>query len=335
MDTPATDTPIFVVGCPRSGTTLLRNLLRSHPRLTFPPESHFIPDLFRAYGDPKSDYEACSLASKILRLWWVRSWRLSLAPSDFASCRSFGQVLSLLYGAWAAMEGKPRWGDKTPHYVTQIPLLVRIFPRAKVIHVYRDGRDVALSWLESRFEPRNVFTAAKMWRDRVTAGAQAGADLSADQYMEVRYETLLQRPRETMQTVCDFVQETFHEAVLRPTSLDLGAYGGIAGRLKSSHIPAQEIVSGNLTKWKTQMPRRDREIVESVAGGLLVSLGYEMEGHRLRVSRIQATMWHLHHSFLWWANRLGTSRPGDRFTTFLLMQRAKLRARWRQWISRS
>jgi Sulfotransferase family len=66
------DAPIFIVGCPRSGTNLLRDLLRSHPRLAFPGESHFIPEFYKGYGDPKNEREARRLGARILRVNWVR-----------------------------------------------------------------------------------------------------------------------------------------------------------------------------------------------------------------------------------------------------------------------
>jgi len=135
--------PIFIVGCARSGTTLLRDLLRAHPRLTFPIESHFIPAFGKAYGDPRSAREAIRLARRILNFGWVRPWGLPLAPEDFADCRSYRQVVCRLFEAWARQENKPRWGDKTPRYVLWIPELVALFPGAKIIHIYRDGRDVA------------------------------------------------------------------------------------------------------------------------------------------------------------------------------------------------
>ena len=70
---------------------------------------------------------------------------LDLEPAQFVHCRSYAQMLNVLFSAWAAREGKPRWGDKTPQYVASIPVLLTLYPNAKVIHCYRDGRDVALS----------------------------------------------------------------------------------------------------------------------------------------------------------------------------------------------
>lgn len=63
-----TESPIFIVGCPRSGKTLLRNLLRSHRNIAIPPESHFIPKFYKAFGNPSNEREAYQLANRILSL---------------------------------------------------------------------------------------------------------------------------------------------------------------------------------------------------------------------------------------------------------------------------
>ena len=295
------DSPIFVVGCPRSGTTLVRDLLRSHPRLTFPGESYFVPVFYRAYGAPRDARQAVQLGARILDTWWVSLWQLPLGPEDFADCRSYCQVVCRLYEAWARQENKPRWGDKTPAYLAWMPLLLELFPNAKFIHVYRDGRDVALSWLRTRWDPGNLYVAARLWKRRVRRGRQIGATLPRSTYLEVRYETLLAQPRETMQQVCDFVGEPFDEVVLRPSRLVLSSVrrdtGGEAASLT-------EIVTGNRNKWKREMPRADRVLFESVAGDLLDELGYETEGCRRVISGPERWMWECHHRAKWFLLRL-------------------------------
>lgn len=298
------ESPVFIVGCPRSGTTLLRDLLRSHPRLTFPFESHFIPSFFRRYGDPRSEREAIELARRILHLEWIRSWNLPVEPAAFAGDRSFGQVLSRLYGIWALREGKPRWGDKTPHYVINIPVLREIFPSAKVIHIIRDGRDVALSWLRIGLEPRNLFTAACLWKRYVSAGCQAGKALSRDYYFEVRYESLLSRPAETMQAVCDFINEPYSEAVLKPNTLSRVFRQPIIGKQRIRKELPLTINQTNTAKWKTAMSLSDRAMFESVAGDCLASLGYETEGIARPIGKPEEWIWKVHHKFWWTVTRL-------------------------------
>jgi hypothetical protein len=312
------DSPIFIVGCQRSGTTLLRNLLRSHPHLAFPEESYFIPAYYKGYGDPRSAREARRLAATILRLYWVRHWGMPLRPEDFSDCRTFREVVCRLFETWARQQGKRRWGDKTPHYVAQIPVLLELFPAAKILHIIRDGRDVALSWLKTRFDPLNLYTAASMWNTMVRAGRQAGAGLPQQTYMEVRYETLLAETQPTMREVCAFLDEPFHEAVLKPT---LGALVFPALQ-RGGPALSTEIVSSNTGGWKRQMGVPDRILFESVAGDLLEELGYETEGRRRRISLAERTMWELHHRVLWVRCRLKPQLLRAKLSTYLRIKLA-------------
>ena len=298
----SSDAPIFIVGCPRSGTTLLRNLLNSHPHLTFPEESHFIPVFYRGYGDPRDEREARRLAERVLSLQWVRRWGLKVGAESFADCRSFREFLCHLYEAWARQENKPRWGDKTPPYVTEIPLLVKLFPGARIIHIYRDGRDVALSWIRIRYQPQNLYTAAKLWKANVSSGRQAGAVLPREAYLEVCFERLLQQPRDTMQRVCAFIGEPFDEAVLGYNRLQRDPH---SGRMERTG-PRREVEPANCAKWKTRMRTPDRVVFESVAGDLLETLGYEREGRTRRIWSAERLKWDLHQEFWWAVQRLRT-----------------------------
>jgi hypothetical protein len=280
--------PIFVVGCARSGTTLLRDLLRSHPRLAFPPETHFIPRFYRAWGDPRSDLEARALGGRILKLRTIRRLDLDLQPSQFESCRSFAAVLEVLFGEYARREGRARWGEKTPQQVAEIPTLVRIFPRAKILHIHRDGRDVALSWLRRRFGPENLYAAAVAWRRRVSTGRRDGATLDGN-YMEVRYEAVLDAPEAVMRAICEFIDEPFAEQVLRPAerpAVDL------ADKLARGRFRERRgIESENREMWRRLMPLSDRALFESVAGDLLAELGYEVEGLAGPIPRHRRAWW--------------------------------------------
>jgi hypothetical protein len=264
------DSPIFVVGCPRSGTSLLRDLLRSHPNISIPPESHFIPLFYAAWGDPRSERRARALGRRILSLRTIRRWELELEPSDFAGCRSFAEILDTLYGEFARVDGKPRWGDKTPQHIGSLPLLHGLFPEARFVHIYRDGRDTARSWAATSFTPGNVYRAAERWRHLVRQGRRDGAALG-DHYHEVRYETLLEAPEETMRGVCEFLDEPYTDAVTRRAERRL-----IYGERQTSRPPGIDPGAGS--RWRREMPVSDRAAVESVAGDLLAELGYELEG---------------------------------------------------------
>mgnify|MGYP001199880229 CR=1 FL=1 len=321
------DSPIFIVGCPRSGTKLIRDLLRSHSHITFPPESHFIPQLYKLYGNPRDEDDAVKIAAAILDIHWVKGFGLSLTPSSFSSCRSYGEIVSKIFEEWARVEGKPRWGDKTPQYVTDIPALVEIFPDCKIIHIYRDGRDVALSLMSTWFGPGNVYSAAGEWKQMTEKGRRDGQRAGPERYFELRYETLLESPREAMEGVCEFIGEPFTDAVLTPNF--------IKSELKRSGVygTKRSILKGNHGKWRNQMPEADRAVFESIAGDLLDELGYETEGRARSIaaheklfwtaqdychfiwkrrSKIAASGWLKGELFIRWANIVGASKPKDR-----------------------
>ena len=321
--------PFFIVGCPRSGTSLLRSLLRSHPNLTAPSESHFIPRCYKAFGDPANASEARRISRFILETSWVKEWgALDVGPDDFADCRSYREIVRRVFEAFARLEGKPRWGDKTPQHVLELPTLLQVFPEAKIIHIIRDGRDVAHSWLRTRYHPHNYYTAAQLWRRFVEAGMRFGSSASPGVYLEVRYEALLESPRETMQSVCDFLDEPFDEAVLspNPTSKDLRM---TVGRM----VSLSKLVTANQGKWRSTLSPEQRALFESVAGDFLSDLGYEVEGRSRPLPAWERSYWQMHQNVhaTWVALRMLGRRPG-RFKTRMQLRlmdaRNRRQARW-------
>lgn len=313
---------IFIIGCPRSGTTLLRDLLRSHPHLTFLPETYFIPSYYHAYGDPTSDEAARRLARAILRFPWVRRCNLNLSPADFEKCRSYREVVETVFREWAVREGKSRWGDKTPAYVREIPVLDDIFPGARFVHLIRDGRDVALSFARAPFGPANVYRAASTWKALVTAGRQSGSRLGPDAYLEVRYETLVTESEATLRRICRFIGEPFDPSVLQPDRL------GRDGRGKTPPPVSQEsIVATHVSRWKRSMSPTDIVVFESVAGDLLSRLGYEI-GHGTLPSPAPKR--------LWWEvedrvrRSLNVVRSRNHLTNYLLLRWARIRTALRR-----
>ena len=139
--------PLLILGVSRSGTTLLRVMLDRSPGIAIPDESFFVPLLARRHGRP---VEPESFLDDLSRIATLRAW--GLAPEDVAARlrpqMSTGEAISAIFEAYAAKVGKPRWGDKTPMYMRHLGLLERLFPDAQYVHLIRDARDAALSFLE-------------------------------------------------------------------------------------------------------------------------------------------------------------------------------------------
>ncbi len=320
-----------MVGCPRSGTTVLKNRLDKHPNLCFPFESHFIPNMYLAYGDPSNDAEAWSIASKILSTFWITNWHIELSPEEFTGVRTYRAIVEKIFFAWSRQSGIERVCDKTPHNVIHLPTIVEIFPDAKIVHIYRDGRDVALSWLFTRFEPRNMYTAAKMWNQMVRKGRLDGSRLPPSSYMELSYEEFSAEGSTKLNEVLEFIGED-------PNLLETTESVGLAEKMESmvkrvtmSHERMRKnayrpLMRDNTEKWKQKMSEGDQALFEGVAGDLLTELGYPVRGVGRKVGKIERWFWTAHHQMLYIATRISRRGFIARTKTFLIAKKASMKA---------
>lgn len=208
--------PFFVVGCPRSGTTLLSVLLDRHSRLCIPPETAFYTEIA-----PQIPFGAeRKAAGKVLENW-SRLPELELEPEDVLArlperLHSPGPVLRAILELYAQSHGKVRCGEKTPQHLWHVPTILRQFSRARVICILRDGRDVALSLLAMPWWPLpRLEDAAAHWRHGAGLGA-VFARLYPDQFRVVRYEDLIADPATTIRAIVEHIGEQFERTQLDP-----------------------------------------------------------------------------------------------------------------------
>jgi len=269
--------PIFIVGCFRSGTTLLRAMLANHPDVAIPPESHFIPRVWavrRRYGDGGA-FDAHRLVSDITATARFKQWHLPkevvLNHVREVNPRDFAATIEAVFTAYARHHDRRRWGDKTPGYSLELRLLGRLFPSARFINIVRDGRDVALSFIEMGATSRLV-DVATAWATRVRKARADGIALGRDRYVEVRYEDLIEDPTRIVEQVCSHVDLDF-----RPEMLEY--YKGIDRLVphgeRHIHRNLGRPPTKGLRDWRTQMDKADVRLFEAVAGNELTDFGYE------------------------------------------------------------
>jgi hypothetical protein len=270
--------PIFIVGAPRSGTTLLRFMLSSHSRIYIPPESDFIPRLFlgRARVSMNRTQAIRAIQVVLTNRRFFREWKNPpIDPQAFVTSLpelTPAAFLAGLYGTYAGQYGATRWGDKSPIYTNYVGLLAEIFPRGQFIHLIRDGRDTALSVLAAypdRFYV-DIYYAARSWRDRILAARRAGLGLGPKRYLEVPYEELTGYPDEILRRVCAFLGEEYEPSMCRQHELARQLL-----RSRGRHAPVRDPVRRNSGRWRTQMQPADLRVFTAVANGLLHELGYE------------------------------------------------------------
>lgn len=275
----------FIVARGRSGTTLLRAMFDAHPDMAIPGESHFVAQFARV----RTKYEGAGgfdidrFAHDLFDHWAFRRWRLSstdvLDAYEGAPPGDYPSAIRTLYAAYARNRGKTRYGDKTPSYVLHVRLLADTFPEARFIHLIRDGRDVALSYLDTDFGSRTLGQAAIYWDRFVRAGREAGRLLGTRRYREVRYEDLVRETERVLRELCAFVGLPFDDRMLRyyerskqlmPTLSHTQHHGNLG-----------KPPTAGLRDWRRELSPRDVAVFEYLAGDLLDELGYE----RLRASR--------------------------------------------------
>ena len=268
--------PFFVVGAARSGTTLLRVILDSHRRLVVPRESRFIVGggwgRLRRRHRPRTLEEL--LAHPDLRKWWLIDDDAVRRKFSRHSDPTYRDLVSAPFEAYAEVMEKPRWGDKTPDYVHHLRELLELFPGARVIHVIRDGRDVAASLAERPFGPPSPVVGAFRWRRYVRAGLRAGRWLGPERYLEVRLEDLIREPERVARGICAFLGEEYDPGMLDYPSRFPAEHFGPNDPHKNLALPP----TPGLRDWRAGVSEREARAVEAVCHDLLERLGYEVPG---------------------------------------------------------
>ncbi|MBI1737099.1 MAG: sulfotransferase [Candidatus Rokubacteria bacterium] len=251
--------PVFVVGCPRSGTRLLATILGAHSRGIAVPDSRFITEALAAVADPASS-RARVLADPRLGTFGidVDAVRRDLATAD----GSHADLWRLLVRRYAEATGCPAarvWIDPTPVHARHATMLVDLFPRARFVHLVRDGRAVAASVMPLSWGPNTAMRAARWWSEHLAFGL--GLELwGGPRVMRVRYEDALANPHRTIPAVSAFAGLEYEPAMLAGATAPQRDRGDA---------------------WEERLSARDVEIFESAAGDLLRYLGYPMRfaGH--------------------------------------------------------
>jgi hypothetical protein len=287
--------PVFVIGCPRSGTTLLTLMLSSHSRIAIPPETRFMLPVFRehrVFGDLAVRRNRRRLARRIVRGQGSRFSHLGLDRSRVvkeivAGAPTIGSALAAPFRVYAQERGKARWGNKRPGQVHNVAVILTLFPDAQMVHLVRDPRDCVASLARVSWWAGGAVEATATWVHAVDAAEAARRTLPDDAFHELRYEDLVSDPRAELERLCGFLGESFEEAMLTPQA-------------EAALLPARQRADWHRETQREVGPRRigshsgvlssqQVALIESVAGTRMWRYGYEVPvpGHvprRLRLA---------------------------------------------------
>jgi hypothetical protein len=206
------DECIFVVGCDRSGTTLLQNLLNAHSEIFMTYELGLIypfEDRYRKNGPSAT----VALARERGLLQGIEEFDED-AIHRCGGDQSFAKLMAELYRLQTKKQGKRIWGDKRPDYTGKIPRLAELFPRARFINLVRDPRAVAFSWAKTDWGPMTAYYAARKWKLRVQEARLSLDQLDPNRSLTVLFEDLVGNPESILKQICDFIQVKFDPMML-------------------------------------------------------------------------------------------------------------------------
>ena len=200
--------PFFIVGCPRTGTTLVSQALDNHSRLAVFHETQYYPVFhphLRYYGDLGKPANAARLIGDVRD--WLTLQEVEPPPPDQLAATSFEGVLAALLDAHARRLGKARGGDKTPHHHAYLREITTSFPHSPVIFLVRDPRDTVKSYCH--IFGAKVDHACSAWNKAYTSYAAF-----ADSVHTVRYEELVNDPAGVLEPVCSLLGEQYEPEML-------------------------------------------------------------------------------------------------------------------------
>lgn len=264
---------LFIVGMPRSGTKLLRDLLNRHSRISIPDvETLFYPHFIEKFGMdfPKGNNKREVLQAFFATPFWDfnrnREIDLRSFENDFFECHSwqeFYELISFYFGPnKKSGTANILFGDKSPNYVYHIEILGRIIKNAKFVHIIRDPRDYCLSMKKTW--NKNMFRAAHRWREAMQSTRKFR---DGDNYLEVKYEDLTSDTQVVIEKICRFIHVDYEPdmvTLLKPSE----NYGDAKGMAR--------VVSTNSEKFKSVMTEDEICMIERLTLPEIIEKDYQV-----------------------------------------------------------
>ncbi|MEJ5302590.1 MAG: sulfotransferase [Bacteroidales bacterium] len=278
----------FIVGRPRTGTTLLRSILNAHPAVIVPPECQFIINLSKKYAGICNWPEALlnKFISELYNQWKFDTWPLDhqLLQQNLLSLKgqttyaTICKTIIQTYGSKKDLARVTHLGDKNPGYSMYLENIIKIFPDAKMIFMLRDPRDNYVSLLESGFELAIPSYASYKWRHYFTQALRFYKKYP-DRIFFLKYESLIQSPHEELEKVSAFLGIEFMPSLIYTyDSINNLKADYPGGALEKFHCRlAGGIHDHRLEIWKTHLQTQTIHLLEISAGKYAEKAGYSHE----------------------------------------------------------
>lgn len=272
------DRKLFIVGAERSGTTMLQQALNRHPQIAIPAETSYFVDFVGHLR--RGQQRALFQIEQDLGISLPPLKKRVYQPDEV---KGLFETIAERYLTKLGRDNTRYFGEKSPRHLLVLPRIIRYYPRAKIILIYRDGRDVALSLTKVPWTPRSLYVNFGVWlryhRWHVWARGQSGIDLH-----EVRYEDFVTDPESACRAACDFLRLPYVQAMARGS----GNQEGIPEwETEWKERATGPIGRERIAVWKEELLPSQIEELERWGGRALAALGYEVSAFGRPSTRVR------------------------------------------------
>lgn len=268
--------PIFIGGCDRSGTTMLGSILGNSAGTVTTPESQFIIDsLHHNYVSLEKKINQ-NIINFIENHWRFKLWEMEIEkiPIKELENLTFDMLITKLVESYSQKEHGTTpnyWIDHTPSNMKYALRLLEIFPKAKFVHIIRDGRGITSSFKSLNWGPSTAKYSSKYWTERVSYGLALEKKFP-DKVISVKYEKILASPTEEINRICGFLGLEFSEEMLKDQKFSVPNY------TKEQHaLVGKPVNTKNIDSWENKLSNKEIKIFEYLTGDLLEILEYELK----------------------------------------------------------
>jgi hypothetical protein len=274
------DRPVIVLGCPRSGTTLLQVMLHAHPRLAIAPETRFILPAYRQrlrFGNLEDPANRRALAEFVVDGRYFGN--LGLDPGEtveriVGGPPTFGSAIGIVLRSYAARFGRPRWGEKRPGYYRHIDVVMRLFPDAQIVHLVRDPRDCVASLKRMPWWKRTSHHSVLAWARAIDLTAEATRRWPI---LQVQYERLVTDPEGELRGLCAALGEDYDPAMVEPERFVTEVVPDKRWHRSTRGGPA---TTARIGRWRGHLEPWELQLCETVLARRMERFGYELSGAR-------------------------------------------------------
>jgi hypothetical protein len=287
--------PIFIVGTPRSGTTLTARILGGHSRIFMPAETHFFDDIYsrrKQLGDPRDPRSAERIIARLTTLYkrqhegqYQKQHRDLFADPErlarlMGPCADYRDVLTRFIAIQMDLAGKARWGNHVPRDLFNIAEILSFYPDARIVVCVRDVRDFLVSYRGMRDvvpakhvdRHRKLYhpvVTSLLWRASVRRIPEVRRRVAAANLLVLRYEDLVGAPEAAARRLCALIAEDFE-----PAMLDVPDNNSSDGERRAG---TTGIFDSSVGRWRACLPKEHAYLGQVIAGSALDELGYLRE----------------------------------------------------------